>query len=90
MAVESLILLPVSSFYLIFTEVGGSACFLAAGTGMKLLFITTGIVTVVPLVLFAKGTSRIPLTLDRLSSVSRSHHDAVFRHLSLRGNYECL
>lgn len=58
---ESLILLPVAAIFLIFNEVGGSGSFVSAGIGMKLVFVTTGIVTVIPLFLFSKGTSRIPL-----------------------------
>lgn len=62
LAIECLILLPISAAYLIFAETSGSGGFISAGAGMKLLFMTTGIVTVVPLFLFSKGTTRIPLT----------------------------
>ena len=62
MTVESFILLPLSGLYLIFIESTGSGSFLTGDIIMKLLFVTTGLITVVPLILFAKGTSRIPLT----------------------------
>lgn len=62
LAIECMILLPLSAFYIIFLEINGTGHFLAAGMGMKLLFITMGIITVVPLFLFSKATSRIPLT----------------------------
>ncbi len=62
MTIESFLLLPLAAFYLVFTEIAGTASFLSSGPGMKLMFFTTGIITVVPLVLFAKGTTRIPLT----------------------------
>ena len=61
MMLESFILLPVAAGFLIFREVSGSGVFLEAGIGMKFLFATTGIITVFPLILFAKGASRIPL-----------------------------
>lgn len=58
---ESLILLPIAAGFLIFNEAGGNGNYITAGIGMKLVFVTTGIITVVPLFLFAKGASRIPL-----------------------------
>ncbi|MDC7226428.1 MAG: EamA family transporter RarD [Spirochaetales bacterium] len=62
LAIECLLLLPVSLFYLIFVEVNGSGSFLAADGLMKLMYVTTGIITVVPLFMFSKGAMRIPLT----------------------------
>ena len=62
MGVESLILLPLSSFAVVFMEVSGQGSFICSGFLMKLLYISTGLVTVLPLILFAKATSRIPLT----------------------------
>ena len=62
MTIETMLLLPLSAAFLIFTEFRGTESFLAAAGGMKLLFITTGVVTVAPLILFANGTSRIPLS----------------------------
>ena len=62
MTIETMLLLPLSAAFLIFTEFRGTESFLAAAGGMKLLFITTGVITVTPLILFANGTSRIPLS----------------------------
>ena len=62
MTIESMLLLPFSSAFLIFAGISGMDGFVTAGGGMKLLYITTGLITVIPLVLFAKGTSRIPLS----------------------------
>ena len=62
MGAESLVLLPASAFGVFFLEASGSGSFLASGMLLKLLYVSTGFVTVFPLILFAKGTNRIPLT----------------------------
>ncbi|MBI9107773.1 MAG: EamA family transporter RarD [Spirochaetales bacterium] len=60
-ASETLVVLPFAAAYLLFSEITGPAHFVEASVWMKLLFATTGVVTVVPLFLFSKGTGRIPL-----------------------------
>lgn len=60
-AAEALILLPFAAGYLVFNEISGSASFIGASPWMKVMLASTGVVTVVPLFLFSKGTGRIPL-----------------------------
>ncbi len=62
MGLESFILLPLAGAYLLYSEISGSGYFIEASFGMKLIFVSTGIITIGPLILFAKGTRQIPLT----------------------------
>jgi chloramphenicol-sensitive protein RarD len=56
---ESLVLAPIAGVYLLI--LGSANTFTTAGTGHTLLLLSTGIVTVVPLLLFGAGAQRIPL-----------------------------
>jgi chloramphenicol-sensitive protein RarD len=61
-ASETLVLLPFATAFILFSELSGPASFIEAALWMKLAFVSAGIITVVPLFLFSKGTSRIPLS----------------------------
>ena len=58
---ETLVLMPFAAAYLIFHEIAGPQSFIRAEFWMKLMFASTGLITIVPLFLFSKGTGRIPL-----------------------------
>jgi chloramphenicol-sensitive protein RarD len=60
-AAETLVILPIVLFYIIRSEVSGPAAFTGSPALTKLLFISTGVVTVTPLFLFSKAAGRIPL-----------------------------
>jgi len=60
-ASETLVILPFAAAFLLFHEITGPSHFVEATIWMKLLYATTGLVTIVPLFLFSKGTGRIPL-----------------------------
>ncbi|MFD9699269.1 EamA family transporter RarD [Lentzea sp. NPDC059081] len=57
---ESAVIAPVALVYLL--TLGSANTFTGAGTGHALLLVSTGIVTVVPLLLFGAGARLIPLT----------------------------
>jgi chloramphenicol-sensitive protein RarD len=57
-----LLFLP-AVFYLLTLRVSGSLSFLEAGTGSDLLMIGTGVVTTIPLLLFASAAKEVPLTI---------------------------
>jgi len=58
---EVLYLAPLSLGYLIFNEAGGAGSFVSGTPLLTLLFIGSGLITTVPLFLYAEGVSRIPL-----------------------------
>jgi chloramphenicol-sensitive protein RarD len=58
---ETLLLFLPALGYLLYREAQGSAAFLHAGAGTSLLLACAGIVTAVPLLLFAAGARRITL-----------------------------
>ena len=60
LAAESAVIFPVALAYLI--VLGSANTFTTAGTGHALMLLSTGIVTVIPLVLFGAGALRVPLT----------------------------
>ncbi len=57
-----ILFLPVL-FYLIYSDLGGRGVFLHAGPGTDALLIGAGVVTTIPLFLFASAVRRIPLSL---------------------------
>jgi chloramphenicol-sensitive protein RarD len=63
LAGETAVLAPVALAALVWLEVDGTAEFGAGGLRMSLLLAGTGIITVVPLALFAAAASRIPLSM---------------------------
>ncbi|MDC7127227.1 MAG: EamA family transporter RarD [Spirochaetales bacterium] len=62
MTMEAMFMFPFALFYFFKIESNGTGTFIASNMQMKLLFVTTGIITVLPLTLFAKGVKSIPLT----------------------------
>lgn len=63
LAGETALLAPAALVVLVAMEVGGTAEFGTGGIGLSLLLAGTGVVTVVPLALFAMAAARIPLWL---------------------------
>jgi chloramphenicol-sensitive protein RarD len=57
---ENAVITPIALVYLV--ALGGANTFAAAGTGHVLLLLSTGIVTVIPLLLFGAGARLIPLS----------------------------
>jgi chloramphenicol-sensitive protein RarD len=60
LAVETILLTPLSIVYLLWCEWNGTASFTHAGALVDVLLLASGIVTSVPLVLFAFGARQIP------------------------------
>jgi chloramphenicol-sensitive protein RarD len=63
LAVETAVLLPVAAVGMVLLQVNGDAAFLDGSPGRDLLLVSLGVVTAVPLLLFATAASRIPLSL---------------------------
>lgn len=62
LTVESALLTPVALAYLVWLQVTGSLVFGHHGTGQALLLASSGLVTLVPLLLFAAAATRLPLS----------------------------
>ncbi|UXI70132.1 EamA family transporter RarD [Tahibacter amnicola] len=60
--VETVALVPLALIYLVWLEWTGAGLFVHAGTSLSLLLVLGGVLTAVPLSLFAAGVQRIPLT----------------------------
>lgn len=60
--VESIVLLPIAIGYLVYLNATAGIVFLEEGAGMKFLIILSGPITIAPLMLFAAGLKRIPLS----------------------------
>jgi chloramphenicol-sensitive protein RarD len=63
LAMESTILLPPSLAYLLWCEWQGQGAFLHQPLRLDLLMVAGGVVTAIPLVLFAFGARRVPMTM---------------------------
>ena len=61
--IETAILSPIALLYLVTAHRSGSGLFLRAGTTTDLLLIGTGLLTIVPLALFAAAVQRVPLSI---------------------------
>lgn len=61
-SIETAILLPIAASYLMYLSLAGRGEWTASGSPTTLLLITTGVITVVPLLLFGAAATRIPLT----------------------------
>ncbi len=61
LGVEASALAPLSAAYIIFLEATHQGSFLGAGPAYSWLLIGTGLVTAIPLLLFAVGAGRLPL-----------------------------
>ncbi len=62
-ALETMILFLPAVLYLLYTEIAGQGIFLHADPGSDLLMIGAGVVTAIPLLMFAAATQRITLFL---------------------------
>ncbi|QOR67766.1 EamA family transporter RarD [Cytobacillus suaedae] len=60
---ETMIVVPVAIGYLFFLESDGMATFFSTSISIKLLLIGAGIATAMPLLWFANGAKRIPLSM---------------------------
>ena len=63
LALETLLLFPVAFIYLVVLTSQGHNAFIAASTSTQLLLAAAGPITAIPLLLFAAGARRIPLSL---------------------------
>ena len=62
LTVESAILTPPALAYLVFLQVTGGLTFGHLGWAHSLLLVSTGVVTIVPLLFFASSATRLPLS----------------------------
>ena len=63
LTLETGIVFPVALIYLLFLGWSGSGIFLQGGTLVDLLLIGAGVVTTIPLLMFASAAKQIPLTV---------------------------
>ena len=63
LTVETAVLLLPATAYLILLELRGSGAFGHASVGLKLLLAASGVITTVPLLLFAAAVQRVPLAV---------------------------
>lgn len=61
MTIETVVLAPVALVVIIGIELSGNGTFLSAGAGHTAMLLTTGVVTAVPLILFAAAARRVTL-----------------------------
>ncbi|MBF0168916.1 MAG: EamA family transporter RarD [Alphaproteobacteria bacterium] len=59
---ETLLLAPLAAIYMIWLELEGQAAFLHQGSGLDSLLLLGGLLTAIPLVLFAKAARKLSLT----------------------------
>jgi chloramphenicol-sensitive protein RarD len=73
LSLETLLLFPVALAYLAFLASQGQSGFLHAGLSTKLLLLSAGPITAIPLLMFAAGARRIPMaTLGLLQYIAPS------------------
>jgi chloramphenicol-sensitive protein RarD len=71
LTIESALLTPIALGYLLFLQSAGTLTFGHLGWSHTLLLVTTGLITVVPLLFFTAATTRLPLsTLGLLQYVA--------------------
>ncbi len=71
LAMETALLVPLAGGYLVFLQAAGTSTFGAHGWGHAVLLATTGLVTVIPLLLFGGAATRVPMaTLGLLQYVT--------------------
>ena len=61
LVVETAVLTPVALVFLLVVAATGDSHFTSRGTGHAVLLVTTGVVTIAPLLAFAGAASRVPL-----------------------------
>ncbi|WP_316570974.1 EamA family transporter RarD [Neobacillus sp. YIM B06451] len=63
LTLETMVVTPIAAVYLLFLLEDGTSAFLHFGIGTHLLLATTGAATALPLLLFAGGAQKIPLSM---------------------------
>jgi chloramphenicol-sensitive protein RarD len=63
LTLETALVFPLALIYLVFVQSAGTAAFLHQGALTDLLLIGTGVVTSIPLLMFASAARQIPLTM---------------------------
>ena len=63
LTLETALVFPIALLYLAFVDFQGTGAFLHEGVATDLLLIGTGVVTSIPLLMFASAARRIPLTM---------------------------
>ncbi len=63
LTLETAILLAPALLYLVYVHRGGGGVFMHTGRSVDLLLVGTGVVTIVPLLLFATAVRRVPLSV---------------------------
>lgn len=63
LTLETGIVFPIAVIYLIFVQVNGDGALLHTGTQVDLFLVASGIVTTIPLLMFASAARQIPLTM---------------------------
>ncbi|NRD76120.1 EamA family transporter RarD [Bacillus sp. BRMEA1] len=63
LTLETLMVTPIAAIYIVILFIKGSTAYLSAGFGTELLLMGAGVATAVPLLYFAKGAQKIPLSL---------------------------
>jgi chloramphenicol-sensitive protein RarD len=63
LTLETAIVFPIALVYLVFVEVNGTGAFLHDGARVDLFLAGAGIVTTIPLLMFASAAKQIPLTM---------------------------
>lgn len=61
MTIETVVLAPFALIAILWIEITGNGTFLSTGAGHTAMLLTTGVVTAVPLILFAAAARRVPL-----------------------------
>ncbi len=62
LGVETAVIFPIALIYLVSLELNGQSALFNAGWDITLLLMLTGVVTAIPLMLFAYGAKHVPLT----------------------------
>jgi chloramphenicol-sensitive protein RarD len=62
LTIETSLLFPFALIYLLYVEFTGTGAFGHSATPINLLLALTGVITVIPLLLFASGARRVTLT----------------------------
>lgn len=63
LTLETMFITPIALLYIVYLFVKGDHAFLAGSSGMDVLLMISGVLTAVPLLFFAKGAQRIPLSM---------------------------
>ncbi len=61
LAYETAVIAPFAAAYLVWLGLTGESAFMGHGVGHALLFVTTGVVTAIPLICFGAAATRVPM-----------------------------